>query len=84
MGALAKLLFDMTAARMTVVVTGERVRVRAPIKPANDLIERVRAAKPDILTWHRRYHDELERRSRPTAYSLEEVRFLAFGALVND
>jgi hypothetical protein len=65
MSALAEVFDDVVEADITVIVTGNTVKVRAPTEPPSELLTRLRSAKPDIIAMHHAYIERLHHYRQP-------------------
>jgi hypothetical protein len=80
MSAFAEALRAAAAADLHVVVDGDSVRVQAPQKPASELVERLRNAKPYILNLHWQHGKRLHQYA--ARYPAEVAQRMAFNVIV--
>jgi hypothetical protein len=74
--ALAEVLREAADADVTVAVVAGDVKVRAPHKPAPELVVRLRTAKPEILHLHRQHGERLA--TYAARYPAETAERMAF------
>jgi len=81
MSALAEIFDAVVAADITVVVSGDNVKVRAPNPPSPELVTRLRSAKPDIIAMHHEWLERLHHYAR--SYDHEVASRMAYNVTIS-
>jgi hypothetical protein len=82
MSALADVFYDVVTADITIVVTGDNVKVRAPDVLPPDLVARLRAVKVDIIALHHEHVERLHHYAR--RYEHETASRMAYNVVLSD